>query len=146
MRVLSLHQPWATACFHVVNGRVVKGIETRHWESDYRGPLAIHAAKKWDADQREFAFVEYTCGRLPKRLPFGAIIGVVNLVDCRPSEALIGAISAIERIYGNYSPGRFGFIFERPHALPEPITFTGRQKWFSIPDEMIPEHIRRAVA
>jgi hypothetical protein len=146
MRVLSLHQPHASACFHFVNGRVVKGVETRHWETDYRGPLAIHAARKWDADQREFAAVEHALGRLPKRLPFGAIIGVVNMTDCRPTDVLRGSISAIERIWGNYGPGRFGFIFERPHALPEPIPCVGRQKWFSIPDEMIPEHIRRAVA
>ncbi len=40
MKVLTLHQPWASL---VALG--VKTIETRSWSTQYRGPLAIHAAK-----------------------------------------------------------------------------------------------------
>jgi activating signal cointegrator 1 len=39
MKVLTLHQPWASL---VALG--VKTIETRSWSTKYRGPLAIHAA------------------------------------------------------------------------------------------------------
>lgn len=39
MKVLTLHQPWASL---VALG--VKTIETRSWSTAYRGPLAIHAA------------------------------------------------------------------------------------------------------
>lgn len=39
MKVLTLHQPWASL---VALG--VKTIETRSWSTQYRGPLAIHAA------------------------------------------------------------------------------------------------------
>lgn len=38
MKVLTLHQPWASL---VALG--VKTIETRSWSTSYRGPLAIHA-------------------------------------------------------------------------------------------------------
>lgn len=41
MKALSLHQPWASL---VALG--VKTIETRSWSTSYRGPLAIHAAKR----------------------------------------------------------------------------------------------------
>ena len=41
MKVLTLHQPWASL---VALG--VKTIETRSWSTQYRGPLAIHAAAK----------------------------------------------------------------------------------------------------
>lgn len=41
MKALTLWQPWATL---VALG--VKTIETRSWSTSYRGPLAIHAAKK----------------------------------------------------------------------------------------------------
>ena len=40
MRAISLHQPWATL---VAIG--AKKIETRHWATDYRGELLIHAAR-----------------------------------------------------------------------------------------------------
>ena len=41
MKALSLWQPWAS----LVALRV-KTIETRSWSTSYRGPLAIHAAKR----------------------------------------------------------------------------------------------------
>lgn len=41
MKALTLWQPWASL---VALG--VKTIETRSWSTSYRGPLAIHAAKK----------------------------------------------------------------------------------------------------
>lgn len=41
MRCISLHQPWASL---IALG--AKRIETRSWDTSYRGPLAIHAAKK----------------------------------------------------------------------------------------------------
>lgn len=40
MKVLTLHQPYATA---IALGH--KRYETRSWWTSYRGPLAIHAAK-----------------------------------------------------------------------------------------------------
>lgn len=40
MKALTLTQPWATL---VAIG--AKKIETRSWKTDYRGPLAIHAAQ-----------------------------------------------------------------------------------------------------
>ena len=68
MRAISLWQPWATA---IAVG--VKQIETRHWKTDYRGPIAIHAAKRWTRDEREFAEIEVANGRLPKRIPLGKV-------------------------------------------------------------------------
>jgi len=41
MKALSLWQPWASA---IALGS--KRIETRGWATSYRGPLAIHAAKR----------------------------------------------------------------------------------------------------
>jgi hypothetical protein len=43
MKALTLIQPWATL---VALGE--KQIETRSWDTKYRGPLAIHAGKKID--------------------------------------------------------------------------------------------------
>lgn len=135
MKALSLWQPWATA---IAAG--VKRIETRHWSTSYRGPLAIHAAKHWDSEQREFASIEHTLGRLPKRIPFGAIVAVCDLVDVRSTDELIHteAVGTIELNYGNYSPGRFGWLLENVRALTEPVPFKGAQGLFTVPDALLP--------
>lgn len=41
MRAITVHQPWASLV-----AANVKTIETRSWSTKYRGPLAIHAAKR----------------------------------------------------------------------------------------------------
>lgn len=133
MRAISLWQPWASA---IALG--VKHVETRHWPTDYRGPLAIHAAKRWTREQKEFAQVEVSLGRMAKRIPLGAIVATARLVDCRPTEELKLTVSAIERLYGNYEPGRYGWILAGIVALPEPIAYRGAQGFFSVPDELLP--------
>ena len=45
MKALSLWQPWASL---IAAG--VKKVETRHWPTAYRGPIAIHAAKRLESD------------------------------------------------------------------------------------------------
>ena len=132
MRAISLWQPWASA---IAVG--VKKVETRHWKTDYRGPIAIHAAKRWDRHQREFAEIEYALGRLPARLPFGALVAVATIKDCRPTEELEQEVGAIERLYGNFEPGRYGWILTDVRALPEPVPVTGRQGIFRVADALV---------
>ncbi len=68
MKALTLCQPWASL---VALGH--KRIETRCWETKYRGTLAIHAAAalppKWlGASRHQPAFLRRT-GRLLERAP-----------------------------------------------------------------------------
>jgi len=130
VKAISLWQPWASA---IALGH--KRIETRHWTTNYRGPIAIHAAKRFQRDQRVFAATERTLGRMPARLPFGAIVAIAYLDEIVPTEQL--APSPIERMYGDYSPGRYGWVLESIRALAEPIPFIGRQGLFNIPDEVL---------
>lgn len=139
MRTISLWQPWATAC---VIG--VKGVETRHWRTGYRGTFAVHASKLWTKDQRTFASVEHTLGRLPARLPFGCVVGVVDLVDVRPTAELALELPALERMYGNYAPGRWGWILKNPRQFAVPIPFKGKQSWFQVPDSAIEQALKVA--
>jgi activating signal cointegrator 1 len=116
MRVLSMTQPYASAIpLHL------KELETRSWPTKYRGPVAIQAAKTWPLWCRTFAAVEHKLGRLPARLPLGAIICVAEITDCRPTEEVEaeGLIGPIERLYGDYSPGRFAWHMEKVVAFPE---------------------------
>lgn len=107
MKVLTLHQPWATL---IALG--VKTIETRPNRTYIRGRIAIHAASKpikatmvigdyevWPPDHRDRPHPNHPAGR-PSRiyanhagwlamgrwapLPLGAIVATANLVDCVP--------------------------------------------------------------
>ena len=79
MRGITLWQPWASAV-----ALAVKKIETRTWLTQYRGPLAIHAARRWRPQQARFyALHEKTLRRagldVERPLPLGEIIAVVEL-------------------------------------------------------------------
>jgi len=82
MKAISLWQPWA-----LLWALQIKKYETRSWATNYRGPIAIHAAIK----NPETIFIEpNTIWEMRKalnvdsfkELPFGSIIATADLVDC----------------------------------------------------------------
>jgi activating signal cointegrator 1 len=122
-RALSLTQPWATL---VVVG--AKRVETRSWRTPHRGLLGIHAAKgvpRWAVDlcfAEPFRTALRAAGiTKPGDLPRGALIGSATLLDCVPTTGveLVG-ISDDERAFGDYSPGRWGWLLDAPAAFAEP--------------------------
>lgn len=122
MKAISLWQPWASA---LVSG--AKTIETRHWPTSYRGPLLIHAAKyhkECDAYQA-------------RTLPFGALVGLVYLIGCKPVEAVRDTISEQEYSLGNYEDGRFAWITERGKVFETAIDYKGQQGFFEVPEEVV---------
>ncbi len=114
MKALSLTQPWASA---ILLGH--KQIETRSWKTSYRGRIAIHASKRFPKYARDFAATERALERIPIRLPLGAIIGFATIKDVRPAGEVEKEISAIERLYGDYSPGRWAWILSEIETLPD---------------------------
>ena len=138
MRGITLWQPWASAV-----ALAVKKIETRTWLTQYRGPLAIHAARDAAPQQARFyALHEKTLRRagldVERPLPLGEIIAVVELGAivgsdlCRPS--------TMEFPWGDYSPGRWCWLLKAPAILETPIPFRGSQTFFTVPDELIDSH------
>lgn len=132
MKAISLWQPWASAM-----ALGLKAIETRHWSTPHRGPMAIHAAKRWTADERETAEIM----GLPAGLPLGAIVAVGSLVDVVRTEDIRDTISPQENQWGNYGKGRFGWVFENIRPLKNPIPYRGMQGIFQIS----PEAAKRAM-
>jgi len=106
VKAISLTQPWATL---VALG--LKPHETRSWPTRHRGPLAIHAAKGFPPDARRFAADEQAAGRIGAQLPLGAVLCVVNVTDCLPPPAAATLITPRERSYGDYTPGRWAWLF-----------------------------------
>jgi hypothetical protein len=109
----------------------VKKIETRSWTTGYRGTLLIHAsagkAGKLMAERKVIRqyIPDYTS------LPFGYIIGQIQLTDIlrlselRLSPEEIDKVSLEENAFGN-NGSRYAWLFSDPEAFDEPIPATGR--------------------
>jgi len=112
MRALSLWQPWASLIY---DGR--KTIETRHWEMLYRGPLAIHAAKRIEKDACEDFGYDW------RTISSGAVLCIVNVKNCvRFPHPL-----APPDKYGDFQEGRFGILMEIVEKFEQPISAKGMQ-------------------
>ena len=143
MKVISILQPWASL---VVLGH--KKIETRSWKTKYRGELLIHASR------REIKLNEIGCDILTRvfkdcippnkytEIPYGAIIGKVNLIAVVTTEELGWTqsfsdgystewsiqeeINQQERAFGDYSPNRFCWLLSHPVLFDKPIPAKGQ--------------------
>ena len=153
MKALTLTQPWASL---IAVG--AKRIETRSWYTQFRGPLAIHAAKGFTADDKEACYTpQFRAALAPvlsvhlpieSQLPFGKIVCVCELLGCFPTSKLIWdeanndvqsdfwprgfeLIDANnEYMFGNYEPGRFAWLLGNIRPLPVPIETRGKQGLF----------------
>jgi len=88
MKAISLWQPWASLW---CSKRKVH--ETRHWRCSHRGWLLVHAAKRFEKnfgpdDPLRLILDDEFGGDWAKDLPTGALVGMVNLVDCQPTKTL----------------------------------------------------------
>lgn len=118
MRALTLIQPWATL---VILGE--KQIETRCWSTNIRGKIAIHAGKKIDKkvfNDPIYKEVLEKYGITQKNIITSAIIGFCEIDDVKPTEELDLIISEKERVFGDYSPERYGWILKNIEPI-EPI-------------------------
>jgi hypothetical protein len=151
MKAISLWQPWASL---VATG--AKTIETRSWPTKYRGPLAIHAAKRCDDETLYQLSMWHVQGGLAPlvgkpldvygktwagielvNLPFGAIIGVANLVDCVRTDNMTMADIAGQLPFGDFSLGRYAWIFKEFCPLDKPIPCKGKQGLWNVPDGLL---------
>lgn len=127
MKALSIWQPWA---WFIV--RRFKPVENRLWATNYRGPLLIHASKKYDTGM-DVAWAEDLIGaKLPPRAFFdrlqGGICGIADQTDC------------VTRHPSPWLSGPHGFVLD--NAAPVPFTpYRGMQGLFNVPETAVPETI-----
>ncbi len=125
MKALSIHQPWAWAILHAG-----KTMENRTWRTNYRGPLLIHASKTRSSYDREprLDWGKVYGVALPKweELVTGAIVGVVELVDCLP----VASVPTSPWVEGPVC-----WLVANPIAFTEPVPWRGMQGLFDVPDE-----------
>lgn len=133
-------QPWATA---LVSGD--KLVETRSFNTKHRGPLLIHASLGWTKEcymtlsrLQHDGFLPHNANAAKKKedvgLPFGAIIGVVNLTETfqfgkdRSIEYIKGlSMDAVnkELSLGDWESGRWGWLCKDPVMFKTPIPAKG---------------------
>ncbi|MHB0874550.1 MAG: ASCH domain-containing protein [Anaerolineae bacterium] len=132
MKALTLLNPWATL---IAIG--AKRIETRGWTTSWRGPLAIHAA----ARAMDMTALEL-CAREPIRkrlvdagyrepfeasLPFGAVVAICRVgYVIRAGHASMPA--CLERLCGDFSPGRWEWHLVDVERLAKPVPAKGAMR------------------
>lgn len=82
MKALTIKQPWASLIAHGI-----KDIENRSWKTKYRGRIFIHcsATTKFKVeltDPQMIAALPFIKNLMTGNVPFGAIIGEVDIIDC----------------------------------------------------------------
>lgn len=168
MKALTVQQPWAWAIF---NGKPVEN-RTQAWS--YRGPLAIHAGKRWSGrgarDERVIRanlaalqadgwrpldFGDTLARQIAQGIPAngrvdhrGAIIGVTQLVDVHPETGGCcqpwGEQSYVEH-GGRVRKVIVHLVLERPVLLDQPIPCRGALGLWTPPADLIPD-LERAAA
>lgn len=161
-RAITVWQPWAsllgTPVRYTRSGRprFAKNFETRSWATEYRGPIAIHAAAKPLRETlreiTDYAQLRTICealipiiyrGEAPRgltwqdvaadlehecaALPRRAVICVGELKECHLiTPALLERIPERERLVGDWTPGRYAWEIVKRRPC-APITINGAQ-------------------
>lgn len=130
IRCVSLWQPWASL---IAVG--LKHVETRSWPAPKTilgQRIGIHAAKTPKglivaAQQKELwdMCLESLPWDAAGDLPRGFIVATAVVESCFPTDVLQ------PDLYGDYSPGRFGWMLTGIEVLPKPVPAKGRQGIFS---------------
>ena len=144
MQALTLTQPWASLA-----ALGVKRFETRDWDCDGRGELAIHAGKNLapvggkrgflrTVHSQPFAEALFEAGPFEHamQLPFGAVVAVVDLVNTIKSTGgpPLGA-PEWEESFGDFTAGRFLFELANVRQLDRPGPVRGHQKFWTLPSD-----------
>lgn len=160
MKALTVRQPWATLL-----AIEAKAVETRSWQTKYRGPVLIHAGASAMRAERELEEMEPFFGalgghddgqeRIETPLPRGQVLAVAELVTVLPTTTLdavmqkhrrpvIGygrggriRLPSNERLFGDYAPGRYGWVFDNVQRLDNPVNATGALSLWTPPNDVL---------
>lgn len=123
MKVLSLMEPWASLI-----KEKQKFIETRSWNTKYRGELYIHSSLK--KINKNDTHIQKLLEFIPdKEMLYGKIICKCKLVDCiYMDDDFLKKMNnnSKEYICGDYREGRYAWILEDIEVLEKPIEAKGQ--------------------
>lgn len=137
-KCLSMWQPWASLLIYGF-----KRFEGRLWDTNYRGPLWIHAGAK-EPDESLIASIENQYRRLyedvpdmpefPTSYPTGCIIGAVDLQDVIDQKAYT---ETVPKRYTGESTQKNIFVVRNPRKLMVNIKCVGNKGIFDLDPQMI---------
>lgn len=112
-----------------------KRYETRSWETFYRGPLLICAAKK-KLPFIEIASLLHSFQLTIDDLYYGRAIAIVDLVAIFTTDYVRDAIDPLEKKVGDFSSGRYAWKLENVQRLEKPPWVRGKQGLFKVPETL----------
>ena len=127
-KALSIWEPFASLV-----ARGVRTLDTRTWATEYRGPIAIHAAKT-------LCLVGAPARLCASALGFdwwdtrslGHVVAVAVLEDCIPAHKIkTETLTRADRECADFGWGRFAWRFGQVRHLIRPIPQPGRQGLFN---------------
>jgi hypothetical protein len=121
VKALTIRQPWAEL---ILRGR--KPFELRSWRTNYRGPLAIHAAIRADSAKSR------RLGLNPEKLTTGSFIGVVILSDVRAYSREDARLLKKRRAGFGWFPHTYSWVLKKPRRI-SPVKAKGQLSLFTVP-------------
>ena len=125
MKALSIRHPWVDL---ILAGS--KTIEIRTWSTRHRGPVLLHASSAYGISEREAS----ARLRLPPPRPetMGAILGIAELVDCRPVRREDWDSAVLPPLEGKL----WAWVFTEPRPV-GPVPHAGNRTLFDIDEEVL---------
>lgn len=133
---ISLWEPWATAMAFEL-----KKNETRSWPTNYRGYIAICAAKRPMTRDDAETYDIFVRPHMPKdfAIHYGCVLCVVYLQDVITTDGVLSGfltLPELEVALGDYSEGRYAWLTHTCRRLKEPVPVIGRQGIFMLPPDV----------
>jgi len=109
----------------------LKDVENRSWKPGYRGRILIHAGAGMRVSDLDYLAEKYGIELDPSSLVIGAILGAVDLIDCK------------KKVSSRWHRrGQVGWYFANPRRLRSPIPYKGQLGLFEVPDRLLPKSWR----
>lgn len=134
MKALTLYPVWA-----MLIALEKKRLETRSWQTSFRGPLAITSSARITEDDR-FCFGEEPYAAVlaeagfhkVEDLPTGMVVCTALLTDIFATADVRDTISYEERCFGGYDDGRFAWKLEGVERINPPLPCKGNRLLWNI--------------
>ncbi len=130
LAALTIWQPWASAIM------LGKDVENRHWYTPHRGPLIIHAGSTRQSLEWQEEVEEMLGFAVPDPLPFGAALGIVDVVDCVASTTKAGRELRRKTAWAS-ADSNYYFVLANRRPFPQPIPLKGSQGLFRVSDPTV---------
>jgi hypothetical protein len=126
LKCLSLRQPYAEL---VVDGRKI--IETRRWNTNFRGKFLIHASKAIDKQSATLLNIDSS------KLTRGTVLGLAFLYGVKKYPGKEDFLADKDKHFSiNFSAPKYGFLLRGAKKLNKPIPVLGQLGFFDVYQEI----------